>query len=317
MPEDLKEPMKQLKKLEAEAEVKKKEEEEAKKKEEEAQREKEAEESRKRALLEEEEQQLEAKRVKLESDITNDAKEDLDKEQELDATEMTEEDIMWQLQQMAEEEVEGEDEGEYQLQQQREEEKQEEPPQVVVEKKKSEEECIAKFNELLQERNISPFAMYSTEYPQLMNDPRFSLVPANKQKSLFNKYCNGLGEKIRNEKNKNNKKPEDEFKELLVSKVKVKMYWDDFRRKYKDDIRFKAISTTKEREALFKEHIKHNLNKDPIGEYMNLLATTKEIKDGIRWRDAKKILEKDDRFYAIEDKNKREDLFRDYLAARK
>lgn len=87
MPEDLKEPMEQLKKLEAEAEVKKKEEEEAKKKEEQAQREKEAEESRKRALLEEEEQQLEAKRVKLESDITNDAKENLDKEQELDATE--------------------------------------------------------------------------------------------------------------------------------------------------------------------------------------------------------------------------------------
>lgn len=79
MPEDLKEPMEQLKNLEEESEVKKKEEE--------AQREKEAEESRKRALLEEEEQQLEAKRVKLESDITNDAKEDLDKEQELDATE--------------------------------------------------------------------------------------------------------------------------------------------------------------------------------------------------------------------------------------
>lgn len=90
---------------------------------------------------------------------------------------MTEEDIMWQLQQMEEEgEEEDEDEydAEYQLQQQQEQEKQEEPPKVVVEEKKSEEECISNFNELLQERNISPFAMYSTEYPQLMNDPRFS-----------------------------------------------------------------------------------------------------------------------------------------------
>lgn len=323
MPEDLKEPMEQLKKLEEEeAEAKKKqEEEEAKKKQEEeeaaaVQREKEAEESRKRALLEEEEKQLEAKRVRLEGDITNDAQEDLNKEQELDATEMTEEDIMWQLQQMEEEgegEEENEEEEQHQLQQQQETLKEEEPPK---EKKPvlSEAECIAKFNELLQERNISPFAMYATEYPQLMNDPRFSLVPANKQKSLFNKYCHDLGEKLKDEKKKkNSKKPEDEFRELLASKVKVKMYWDDFRRKYKDDVRFKAISTTKEREALFKEHIKHHLNKDPVGEYMNLLASTKEIKVGMRWRDAKKILEKDDRYYAIEDKDKREDLFRDYL----
>lgn len=89
---------------------------------------------------------------------------------------MTEEDIMWQLQQMEEEgegEEENEEEEQHQLQQQQEALKEEEPPK---EKKPvlSEAECIAKFNELLQERNISPFAMYATEYPQLMNDPRFS-----------------------------------------------------------------------------------------------------------------------------------------------
>jgi transcription elongation regulator 1 len=93
------------------------------------------------------------------------------------------------------------------------------------------------------------------------------------------------------------------------------MYWDDFRRKYKDDPRFKAMKITKEKEALFKEHVKYNLNKmtDPTEAYLNLLKETKEITKGIRWRDAKKILEVDDRYYLLDDKDKREDIFRDYL----
>jgi transcription elongation regulator 1 len=94
------------------------------------------------------------------------------------------------------------------------------------------------------------------------------------------------------------------------------MYWDDFRRKFKQDPRFQAVSTTKEREAMFKDHVKHHLGKkraSPTDEYMDLLRNTKEIRVGIRWRDAKRILEKDDRYYAIESKTEREDLFRDYL----
>lgn len=297
MPEKLKEPMEELKKLEEEQEAKKnklKQENEAKL----AQKEKEDADNKKR-LLEEEEAEQEAKRVKLEQEISqenDDKSEEHTKEEELEATEMTEEDIMWQLQQMAEAEVE----------------ETQATAQTTKEPKLSEEECLTQFNQLLAERNISPFAMYSTEYPKLMTDPRFSLVPHNKQKALFNKYCNELGEKIKNEK-KSKKKPEDEFKELLVSKVTQKMYWDDFRRKYKDDPRFKALSVTREKEALFKDHVKHHLGKKrPTDEYMDLLRNTKDIRPGIRWRDAKKILEKDDRYYLIESKTDREDLFRDY-----
>jgi transcription elongation regulator 1 len=86
---------------------------------------------------------------------------------------MTEEDIMWQLQQMQGSDEEEEEEQEQQQEVVKEIVKQEEP---VVEKKTemTEEERIDKFNELLLERNISPFAMYATEYPDLMTDPRFS-----------------------------------------------------------------------------------------------------------------------------------------------
>ena len=47
--------------------------------------------------------------------------------------------------------------------------------------------------------------------------------------------------------------------------------------------------------------------------YNELLRETKDIQPGIRWRDAKLILEKDTRYHAIESKRLREDLFRDYL----
>lgn len=93
------------------------------------------------------------------------------------------------------------------------------------------------------------------------------------------------------------------------------MYWDDFRRKYKDDPRFKALPVTREREALFKMHVKHHLNKkkSPEEDYLILLRNTPEIHKDTRWRDAKKLLEHQDAYHAIEDKDKREDLFRDYL----
>ncbi|KAI7890713.1 uncharacterized protein EV154DRAFT_510756 [Mucor mucedo] len=293
MPKELEAPLEELKKLEAE-------EKEARKLQQQQQQQEE-EESKKRALEEEEVAAQEAKRLKL-----------LQEEQE-EATEMTEEDIMWQLQQM--EGQESDTEGDI-------------PPQedvqevaVVEEKEKnetkpelSEEERIQQFNTLLEESHISPFAVYTVEYPKLMTDPRFSLVPSNKQKMLFNKYCHALGEHIRQEKAKEAKRPEDEFKELLESKVTTKMYWDDFRRKYKDDARFKALPVTREREALFKAHVKHNLNKkkNPVEEYKALLRNT-DIRKDTRWRDAKKLLENHDAYHAIEDKDKREDLFRDYL----
>lgn len=77
---------------------------------------------------------------------------------------MTEEDIMWQLEQMEEEPEE-----------QTEEQPEEQPKEIKQEKVNeiSEEERIRQFYELLKERNISPFAVYSTEYPKLTGDPRF------------------------------------------------------------------------------------------------------------------------------------------------
>ncbi|RCH78662.1 transcription elongation regulator, partial [Rhizopus stolonifer] len=291
--------------------------------------------------LEEAMKELDSKKRKAEEGEEEESETKKAKVEDVEPTEMTEEDIMWQLEQMGgdddeEEEEEEEEEGK-EMEEEKEEEKegkkervvikrskvQEEPRQIEeeeeeeskkVEEKKDEgtyQEKVEKFYELLKERNTSPFAVYALEYPVLMTDPRFSAVPGNKQKLLFNKYCQDLGTRIKNEQ-KNKKRPEEEFMELLATKVTGKMYFDDFRRKYKNDPRFKAVPTTREREGLFKEYVKHQLT-NPVEGYMRLLRETKEIQPGIRWRDVKKILEDDERYQAIESKDEREDLFRDYL----
>ena len=111
---------------------------------------------------------------------------------------------------------------------------------------------------------------------------------------------------------------------LLKQEANSKMYWEDFRRKVKNDSRFKAVRDNKTRETLFKDFIKklrkekdsnssYSSKRDKQRAYMDLLRNTKAIRIGMRWRDAKIILEKDDRYHAIESKHLREDLYRDYL----
>lgn len=115
--------------------------------------------------------------------------------------------------------------------------------------------------------------------------------------------------------------PEEEFMSLLKQEATSKMYWDDFRRKAKNDPRFKAIRESKTREAMFRDYMKKLRKEKELGgsprqreaAYNALLRETKEIQPGMRWRDAKLILEKDTRYHAIESKRLREDLFRDYL----
>ncbi|KAG1225089.1 hypothetical protein G6F68_019997 [Rhizopus microsporus] len=94
---------------------------------------------------------------------------------------MTEEDIMWQLEQMGagEEEIEKEEKKIIKKQQKPIEIDQVEVKPVEIKEKNKkdempEQERIAKFYELLKERNISPFAVYSIEYPILSTDPRFT-----------------------------------------------------------------------------------------------------------------------------------------------
>lgn len=96
------------------------------------------------------------------------------------------------------------------------------------------------------------------------------------------------------------------------------MYWSDFKYKYKRDTAFVAVLDSKKKEKMFKEHIKaierrKERSAEVEDDYKDLLRETREINSRSRWRDIKRILEKDDRYHAIRSSHQREDMFRDYL----
>ncbi|KAI8331688.1 hypothetical protein BC941DRAFT_438177 [Chlamydoabsidia padenii] len=269
------------------------------------------------------EDQQEAKRKRQDSaeeNVLQASKRQKEDEQPGETTEMTEEDIMWQMENMDPDELAAlgyipEEEEEQDTSDQPPQPEDKQPPETKN-NQLTEEEKVEQFTQMLSEKDLSPFSSWEKELPKLIVDPRYNLVePHNKRKSLFNNYCRVLA----SEKKKTKKKaPEEDYRDLLQDMVVNKMYWDDFRRKAKNDPRFKAVRESKVRETLFKDYIKHLANKRPSSSktvedrYRQLLAEQK-VHVGMRWRDAKRLLEHDDRYHDIESKTLREDLFRDYL----
>ncbi|KAF7725649.1 hypothetical protein EC973_009456 [Apophysomyces ossiformis] len=188
-------------------------------------------------------------------------------------------------------------------------------PQIAAGNELSEEERIEQFTQMLAEKDISPYGTWEKELPKIITDERYTLVQSHsKRKNLFNNYCRVLVQQLKANKPRT-KTPEEAYTSLLEEEASMEMYWEDFRRKVKNDARFKGLRDPKQREMMFKDYIKQLRKGRGKKEeaYMALLRETKEIHVGMRWRDAKKILEEDERYQALQPKTLREDLFRDYL----
>ncbi|ORX62927.1 hypothetical protein DM01DRAFT_1403343 [Hesseltinella vesiculosa] len=259
--------------------------------------------------------------------------------EELEASEMTAEDLQWQLENMDADEL-----AELGLEQdeQNAEQTQDSPDQDTTDAKMqepttavadiSEDEKMEAFMQLLHEKQISPFSTWEKELPKLIAEPRYNDVqPHSKRKTYFNNYCQTLAEEHRKMKQiqqLRQQSPEDQYKDLLEEMVRSKMYWDDFKRKAKNDPRFKMIRESKVRESLFKDHLRVLAQRGPTDaksastqnsarsrsaedDYLDLLKAS-QLAPGMRWRDAKRLLEQDDRYHALS-KTLREDMFRDYL----
>ncbi|KAI8061742.1 hypothetical protein BC940DRAFT_130672 [Gongronella butleri] len=259
-----------------------------------------------------------------------------------EATEMTEEDLQWQLENMDPEELaelgllpEASDNEDTTENQEKSQDDDEMPSndKAPAEPEASDEEKIEAFMMMLHEKQISPFSSWEKELPKLIADGRYNAVqPHSKRKQLFNNFCHAMAEEHREKKQAAQKQqlpPEAQFKEMLLDLVPSKMYWDDFKRKARNDPRFLAVRESRARETLFKDHVRalsakaasHSSKSSkssaksrasPQDEYMALLKETK-LYPGMRWRDAKRLLDGDDRYHAISSKDLREDLFRDYL----
>ncbi|KAF2250409.1 hypothetical protein BU26DRAFT_456043 [Trematosphaeria pertusa] len=157
-----------------------------------------------------------------------------------------EDDLAWQLAQM--EEMEGGYDEEY------DEEEEEEPPL-------SEEDCKALFKELLDDTRISPYTPWEKvlEGGILYDDERYKALPNMKaRKDCFDEWTREKIHLLKEQKAKQQKlDPRGPYLAFLDRYATPKLYWPEFRRKYKKEPEMKDTKLSdKEKEKLYRDHIK-------------------------------------------------------------
>lgn len=161
------------------------------------------------------------------------------------AMEMGEDDMAWQLAQMEEMEAmeEGYDEDE------------EEGFPLT------EEDCKALFKELLDDIHISPFTPWDKILNEgiLYDDERYKALPTMKsRKDCFDEWSRDKAQFLKEQKAKQQKvDPRIPYLAFLHQHATPKLYWPEFRRKYKRESEMKDQKLPdKEKEKLYRDHIK-------------------------------------------------------------
>jgi len=155
-------------------------------------------------------------------------------------------DLAWQLAQMEEMELQGGEEQEYY---------EDEDPIL------SEEDCKALFKELLDDTRISPYTPWDKILQDgiLYDDERYKALPNMKARNeCFNEWSREKMQFLKEEKAKQLKlDPRIPYLALLDRHATPKLYWPEFRRKYKKEPEMKdGKLSDKDKEKLYRDHIK-------------------------------------------------------------
>ncbi|KAF2713451.1 hypothetical protein K504DRAFT_424084 [Pleomassaria siparia CBS 279.74] len=165
------------------------------------------------------------------------------------AMEMGEDDIAWQLAQM-----EAMEEGDF------DEEDEEEGLPLT------EEDCKALFKELLDDTRISPYVPWDKvlENDGLYEDERYKALPTMKaRKDCFDEWARERIHYLKEQKaNQQTLDPRIPYLALLHKYATPKLYWPEFRRKYKREMKDSKV-TDKVKEQLYRDHIKRLGLKQP------------------------------------------------------
>jgi hypothetical protein len=160
--------------------------------------------------------------------------------------EMGEDDIAWQLAQMEELEAAGGDFGE--------EEEEEGLPLT-------EEDCKALFKELLDDTGVSPYTPWDKllEDGVLYDDERYKALPSMKaRKECFDEWATSRMQHLKEQKAKQQRiDPRIPYLSFLHTHATPKLYWPEFRRKYKKEPEIRDTKLPdKDKEKLYRDHIK-------------------------------------------------------------
>jgi hypothetical protein len=125
----------------------------------------------------------------------------------------------------------------------------------------SEEDCKALFKELLDDTGISPFTPWDKILDDgiLFDDERYKALPnMGARKECFNEWSRDKAQFLKEEKAKQAKRdPRIPYLAFLDRHATPKLYWPEFRRKFKKEPEMKDTKLPdKDKEKLYRDHIK-------------------------------------------------------------
>lgn len=168
------------------------------------------------------------------------------------AVEFSEADIAFQLQAMGQEY--GLDPGEY------DDGHMEEWPEGAAGMELSEEDAKGLFKDLLNDYGINPYSPWEKliEEGKVFDDSRYTVLSTTKaRREVWEEWSRDKIQELKEQRSKQEKKdPRIPYLALLHDKATPKLYWPEFKRKYKKEPSMKDSSLPdKDREKLYREHI--------------------------------------------------------------
>ncbi|PTB65545.1 hypothetical protein BBK36DRAFT_1120006 [Trichoderma citrinoviride] len=124
----------------------------------------------------------------------------------------------------------------------------------------SEEDAKFLFQDMLADLNINPYSSWDKllEEGKIIQDPRYTALSTTKaRKECFDEWTRQRIAQLKEQRAKQEKKdPKIAFMAFLQEKASPKLYWPEFKRKYKKEDSMKDLKLSdKDREKAYREHI--------------------------------------------------------------
>ena len=189
----------------------------------------------------------------------------------------------------------------------------------------TEEDTNALFRSLLDDFHISPFTTFERviEDNELIDDSRYIALPnMHRRKEVFQDWSRDrvaeLQELKAAETAKKRDDPKVQYLRFLQRNATAKLYWPEFKRKYKKEPEMKDYDVSdKDREKLYREYVQ-KMKASESDKRKDLLALLKGLPKG-ELTGRSKIdhlpdgVLKDPRFYLVDEKQ-RDDLMEDFIS---
>ncbi|KAK4677548.1 hypothetical protein QC764_404410 [Podospora pseudoanserina] len=124
----------------------------------------------------------------------------------------------------------------------------------------SDDDARELFKDMLSDFNINPYSPWDTliEQGRIVDDPRYTVLPTTKaRKEVWEEWSRLTIQELKELRQKQEKKdPRIAYFALLQDKATPKLYWAEFKRKYKREDAMKDIKVAdKDREKWYREYI--------------------------------------------------------------